>query len=51
MTKADIVNIVSNATGLTKVDTEAVINGFIQVVKDAFQRGDRIDFVVSGASV
>jgi len=43
VTKADIVNIVSNATGLTKVDTEAVINGFIQVVKDALQRGDRVD--------
>jgi len=44
MTKADIVDIVSHATGLTKVDTEAVVDGFIATIIDALQRGERIDF-------
>ena len=29
MTKADIVNRIAQATGLTKVETEAVVNGMI----------------------
>ena len=32
MTKADIVNSVSNATGLTKVETEAVLEGVIKSI-------------------
>ncbi len=44
MTKADIVNIVAHATGLTKVDTEVVVDGFIATISDALQRGERIDF-------
>ena len=44
MTKADIVDIVSHATGLTKVDTEAVIDGFIATISDSLQRGKRIEF-------
>ncbi len=44
MTKADIVDIVSHATGLTKVDTEAVIDGFIATISNSLQRGKRIEF-------
>ena len=33
MTKADIVNEVSEATGLTKVETEAVLEGIIKSVQ------------------
>lgn len=44
MTKADTVDIVSHATGLTKVDTEVVVDGFIETIKDALRRGERIDF-------
>ncbi|MCK9243986.1 MAG: integration host factor subunit beta [Candidatus Marinimicrobia bacterium] len=44
MTKADIVDIVSRATGLTKVDTEVVVDGFIQTIKNAMERGERVDF-------
>ncbi len=44
MTKADIVDIVSHATGLTKVDTEAVIDGFIATITNSLQRGKRIEF-------
>lgn len=43
MTKADIVDVVSNATGLTKVDTEAVVNGFIATVIDSLRQGKRIE--------
>jgi len=44
VTKADIVDIVSHATGLTKVDTEAVIDGFIATISNSLQRGKRIEF-------
>lgn len=44
MTKADIVDIVSHATGLTKVDTEAALEGFITTIIEALQRGERVDF-------
>ena len=35
MTKADIVNSVSSATGLTKVETEAVLEGVIQSISSS----------------
>ncbi|MCG2715263.1 MAG: integration host factor subunit beta [Candidatus Marinimicrobia bacterium] len=44
MTKADIVDVVSRATGLTKVDTEAVVDGFLATITDSLQRGERIEF-------
>jgi len=44
MTKADIVDVVSHATGLTKVDTEAVIDGFLATITDSLQRGERVEF-------
>lgn len=44
MTKADFVDIISYATGLTKVDTEAIVNGFISTLIDALQRGERVEF-------
>ncbi|MBN1541148.1 integration host factor subunit beta [candidate division KSB1 bacterium] len=43
MTKADIVDIVSQGTGLTKVETQAVIDGFLATVGYALQRGDRVE--------
>ena len=42
MTKADIVDQISSATGLTKLETEAVINGFIASVKQAIVGGETI---------
>lgn len=44
MTKADIVDRISEETGLTKVETETVIDGFFAVVSDSLIRGKRIDF-------
>ena len=42
MTKADIVDIISTSIGLTKVETEAIINGFMETVIEAMKRGDNI---------
>ncbi len=43
VTKADIIDQISAGTGLTKLETEAVVNGFISVVKSELKRGGRID--------
>ena len=43
MTKSDIVNEVSSKTGLTKVETEAAIEGVINSIILSLQRGERID--------
>ena len=43
MTKADIVDVIASATGLTKVETEAVVDGFISTVIDAMKSGKNIE--------
>ncbi len=43
MTKADVVNAIANATGLTKVETEAVVNGFIATIRDSLKKGEGIE--------
>tara|TARA_Y100001970_G_scaffold72098_1_gene91528 strand:+ start:20821 stop:21114 length:294 start_codon:yes stop_codon:yes gene_type:complete len=43
MTKADIVNEVSGATGLTKVETEAVLEGIIQSIGTSLKQNKRVD--------
>lgn len=43
MTKADIVDIISSSTGLTKVETETVVKGFLDTVIDAMKRGETIE--------
>ena len=43
MTKADIIDRVATGTGLTKIETEAVINGFISVIKEALMQEERIE--------
>ena len=43
MTKADIVDVISSSVGLTKVETEDVVNGFMETVKDAMKRGENIE--------
>ena len=39
MTKAHIVDRIAEATGLTKIETEAVVDGFMQTVLDAVADG------------
>lgn len=43
MTKADIVDVIASATGLTKVETEAVVDGFISTVIDSMKEGKNIE--------
>jgi len=43
VTKADIAKKISAGTSLTQLETEAVINAFIGIVKDAMLDGDRVD--------
>ncbi|MBD3385182.1 integration host factor subunit beta [candidate division KSB1 bacterium] len=43
MTKADIVDIISEGTGLTKVETQAVVDGFMATVQYALKKGERVD--------
>ena len=43
MTKADIVNEVSEMTGLSKVEVEVVIEGIMVSITDSLKKGDRVD--------
>ncbi len=42
MTKGDIINIVAEGTGLTKLETAAVVDGFLATVGYALQSGDTV---------
>ena len=43
MTKADIVERIAAATGLTKLETDAVVNGFITTIIEAMKAGEHIE--------
>lgn len=43
MRKSDIVDVIASATGLTKVETEAVVDGFISTVINALKEGKYIE--------
>jgi nucleoid DNA-binding protein len=43
VTKADIVNQIAEATGLTKTDTSTVVEGMLASVITAMQRGEHIE--------
>ena len=43
MTKADLVDRIAHGTGLTKIETEAVVNGFIATVIQALTDGETIE--------
>ena len=43
MTKADIVNRVATATGVTKFETEILIEGFFKTIADALASGEHIE--------
>lgn len=42
-TKADIVNEISAATGLTKIETKAVVDGVFQSIINSVAAGERIE--------
>lgn len=43
VTKADITNLLAEATGLTKKDVEVLINGFLYNIIESIQNGDRVE--------
>ena len=43
MTKADIVDQIAEAIGMTKTDTAAVVEGFLTSVVSALQKGEHIE--------
>ena len=42
MTKGDIINIVAEGTGLTKLETSAVVDGFLATISYALQTRDSV---------
>lgn len=42
MTKGDIISIVAEGTGLTKLETAAVVDGFLATIGYALQTGDSV---------
>ncbi len=43
MTKADLVDIIAEGTGLTKLETQAVIDGMLATISYALKEGQRVD--------
>jgi len=43
MTKADIVDIIAKGTGLTKLETAAVVDGFLATVGYSLRNGERVE--------
>lgn len=43
MNKADIIDRIAGKTGITKIETEAVVNGFIHTVIEAMREGHTIE--------
>ncbi len=49
MTKSELTDRIAQATGLTRVETEAVIEGFMICVREALVEGNRVDLRGFGA--
>ena len=43
MTKSDIVDIIAEGTGLTKLETQAVIDGFIATITYSLKKKERVE--------
>ena len=43
MTKQEIVDKVSNATGLTKVETETIMNGVMSTIVDSLANNEKVE--------
>jgi len=43
ITKADLVNKISEAVGLRRIETEAVINGFIVMINQSLREGHEVE--------
>jgi len=43
LTKAEIISRISGAVGLTRIETEAVINAFIVVINESLKKGQEVE--------
>ena len=43
MTKADIVDAIATGTGITKVETETIVDAFFYTIKNALKEGNTIE--------
>lgn len=43
VTKSDIIDRIASGTGLTRIETEAVVNGFLATVIDSLKRGEGLE--------
>jgi len=43
MTKADIVDVISANTGISKIETEVVVKGFLETVIESMKKGETIE--------
>lgn len=43
VTKQEIVSLLADSTGLTKMDVEVIINGFMYNIIESLQNGDRVE--------
>lgn len=48
MNKTDLINSISEKSGLTKKDVENVLNGFLGEVSDALAKGDKVQLIGFG---
>lgn len=48
MNKAELINAIADETGLSKKDTEATINSFVNVVSNALANKDKVQLVGFG---
>ncbi|WP_374015881.1 HU family DNA-binding protein [Paenibacillus thiaminolyticus] len=48
MNKTDLINNISEKSGLTKKDVEAVLNGFFGEVTEALSKGDKVQLIGFG---
>lgn len=48
MTKSQLIDVVANATGLKKKDTEATVNAMLAAVTDALKAGDKVQLIGFG---
>ena len=48
MNKADLISAIANETGLSKKDTEATVNSFVNVVSGALENKDSVQLIGFG---
>ncbi len=43
ITKSDIIETISEASGITRIETETVVNGFISAIQQALKEGNEVE--------